>query len=136
LPIPLPEGEIGQPALDALAEGFAAAHQRMYGFAPDDEPVQLVTYRIEAAGVVPKASFQAHKDAGPDASGALMARRDVWLSEAGGTVPCPIYDRERLQSGNRIVGPAIVEQMDATTLVLPATVGHVDPYLNLILETL
>ena len=59
LPIPLPEGEIGRAALDALAEGFAAAHQRMYGFAPDDEPVQLVTYRIEAAGVVPKASFQA-----------------------------------------------------------------------------
>ena len=136
LPIPLPEGEIGQAALDALAEGFAAAHQRMYGFAPDDEPVQLVTYRIEAAGVVPKASFQAHKNAGPDASDAIMARRDVWLPEASGAVSCPIYDRERLQSGNRIVGPAIVEQMDATTLVLPATVGRVDPYLNLILEKL
>jgi N-methylhydantoinase A len=136
LPIPLPEGEIGRSALDALAEGFADAHRRMYGFAPDDEPVQLVTYRIEAAGVVPKASFQAHKDAGPDASGAITARRDVWLPEAGGMVTCPIYDRERLQSGNRIVGPAIVEQMDATTLVLPETAGRVDPYLNLILETL
>jgi len=136
LPIPLPEGEIGQAALDALAEGFATAHQRMYGFAPDDEPVQLVTYRIEAAGVVPKASFQPHKDAGPDASGAIMARREVWLPEAGGAVSCPIYNREQLQSGNCIAGPAIVEQMDATTVVLPGTVGRVDPYLNLILETL
>ena len=54
--------------LDALAEGFAAAHQRMYGFVAEDEPVQLVTFRVEAVGVVPKASFQRHPDAGSDAS--------------------------------------------------------------------
>jgi N-methylhydantoinase A len=60
----------------------------------------------------------------------------VWLPEAGGAVSCPIYNREQLQSGNCIAGPAIVEQMDATTVVLPGTVGRVDPYLNLILETL
>ncbi len=39
-------------------------------------------------------------------------------------------------AGNRIAGPAIVEQMDATTLVLPDMIGRVEPYLNLILETL
>jgi N-methylhydantoinase A len=63
-----------------------------------------------------------------------MARRDVWLPEAGGALACPIYDRDRLRSGNRITGPAIVEQMDATTVVLPGMTGHVDPYLNLILQ--
>jgi N-methylhydantoinase A len=134
LPIPLSEGEIGPAALDALAEGFAAAHRRMYGFAADDEPVQLVTYRIEAAGVVPKASFQPHPDAGRDASAAIVARRDVWLPEAGGLVACPVYDRERLRCGNRIAGPAIVEQMDATTVIPPGTRARVESYLNLILE--
>ncbi len=134
LPVPLPDGDIGPATLDALAEGFAAAHQRMYGFVAEDEPVQLVTFRIEAAGVVPKASFQPHADAGPDASGAVIARREVWLPETGGFVSCPVYDRERLRSGNRIAGPAIVEQMDATTLVLPGMAAHVEPYLNLILE--
>jgi N-methylhydantoinase A len=134
LPVPLPEGEIGPATLDALAEGFAAAHQRMYGFVADGDPVQLVTFRIEAAGVVPKASFQAHPDVGPDASGAIAARRDVWLPEVAGFVSCPVYDRDKLQSGNRIAGPAIIEQMDATTVVLPDMVARVEPYLNLILE--
>jgi N-methylhydantoinase A len=45
-----------------------------------------------------------------------------------------VYDREKLRAGNRIVGPAIVEQMDATTVVLAGIVARVEPYLNLILE--
>ena len=134
LPIALPDGPIGPATLEALAEGFAAAHQRIYGFVAADDPVQLVTFRIEAAGIVPKASFEPQPDAGADAAGAIIARRDVWLPEAGGFVACPVYDRDRLRAGNRIAGPAIVEQMDATTVVLPGMVARVEPYLHLILE--
>jgi N-methylhydantoinase A len=134
LAIALPDGPIGPAALEALAEGFAAAHQRMYGFVAEGEPVQLVTFRVEAAGIVPKASFAPQVEAGPDASGAVVARREVWLPEAGGFVGCPVYDRDRLRAGHRIAGPAIVEQMDATTVVLPGMVARVEPYLNLILE--
>jgi N-methylhydantoinase A len=136
LPVPLPDGPVTKATLDALAEGFAAAHKRMYGFVAEGETVQLVTFRIEAAGVVRKATFQPQPDAGPDATGAIIGRREVWLPEAGGFVSCPVYDREKLQAGNRIAGPAIVEQMDATTVILPAMVGRVEPYMNLILETL
>ena len=134
LPIPLPDGPIGPAALEALAEGFAAAHQRMYGFVAEDEPVQLVTFRVEAAGVVPKASFKPQQDAGPDAAAAIVANREVWLPEEGGFVLCPVYDRDRLRAGNRIAGPAIIEQMDATTVVLPGMAARVEPYMNLILE--
>ena len=59
---------------------------------------------------------------------------DVWLREARGFLPCPLYDRERLCAGNRIRGPAIVEQMDATTLIAPGATATVDRYLNLLLE--
>jgi N-methylhydantoinase A len=135
LAIPLADGPLGPASLQALADAFAAAHQRMYGFIAEDDPVQLVTFRIEAAGIVPKATFKPQPDAGPDAASAIIARRDVWLPEAGGFVTCPIYDRDRLRAGNQIVGPAIVEQMDATTVVLPELVARVEPYLNLILET-
>ena len=68
------------------------------------------------------------------ASGAIVARRDVWLPEAGGFVACAVYDRAALRAGNCISGPAIIEQMDATTLVLPGMVARVEPYLNVILE--
>lgn len=56
------------------------------------------------------------------------------MPEAGGFVECPIYAREGLKPGNRIDGPAIVEQMDTTTVTLPDMQGAVDGYLNLILE--
>ncbi len=134
LPVALPDGAVTQASLDALAAGFAAAHQRMYGFVAEGEAVQLVTFRVEATGLVSRARFRAEADAGPDASGAIAGTREVWLPEAGGFVACPVYDRERLQAGNRFAGPAIVEQMDATTLVLPGMVATVEPYLNMVLE--
>ena len=49
-------------------------------------------------------------------------------------MPCPVFDRERLAPGHAIAGPAVVEQMDATTLLLPGQTARVDPYLNLIIE--
>jgi N-methylhydantoinase A len=135
LPIPLPDGPIGSATLEALADGFAAAHRRMYGFVAEGEPIQLVTFRVEASGVVPKARFAPQPEAGRDASAAVVAQRDVWLPEEGAFVRCPVYARERLAAGNHIAGPAVVEQMDATSLVLPGMMARVDPYLNLIVES-
>ncbi len=132
--VPVPEGPIGPATLDALAAGFSASHQRLYGFTADEDPIQLVTYRVEAVGLVPKATIAMHPDAGPNAAPALVGRRNVWLTEAGGFVDCPIYDRVLLMAGNRIDGPAVIEQMDATTLLLPGMQARVDSSLNLILE--
>jgi N-methylhydantoinase A len=134
LAVPLPDGPVNPATLDRLAEGFADAHQRMYGFVAEGEPVQLVTFRIEATGLVPKAVFEPHPMGGADASDAVIGRRDVWLAEAGGATSCLVYDRERLHAGNRIAGPAVIEQMDATTMLPPGMIARVEPYLNLILE--
>jgi N-methylhydantoinase A len=134
LAIALPDGPITAQTLGLLAQGFAEAHQRMYGFLADNEPVQLVTFRLEATGLVSKATLQAHPSAGADASHAIRESRDVWLAERGDFVSCPVYAREELKSGNRFAGPAIVEQMDTTTVVLPGMTARVDAYLNLILE--
>lgn len=134
LAIDVPDGPITPATITALAEGFAAAHKRLYGFVAEGEAVQLVTYRVEAVGLVPKAAFRPEPDAGPDASHAVIGSREVWFPEAGGFVACPIYDRDKLKSGNRFAGPAIVEQMDSTTVLLPGMTATVEPYLNLILE--
>jgi len=134
LAIPVPGGPIDSAVLDSLAEGFAQEHRRMYGFVAESEAVQLVTFRLEAAGLVRKAKFEPRDDAGPDASHAIVGQREVWLPEAGGYISCAIYDRDRLDAGNRIDGPAIVEQMDTTTIILPGMTARVEPYLNMILE--
>jgi N-methylhydantoinase A len=133
LSVPLPDGDIGADGLTALADGFAAVHRRMYGFAPDDEPVQLVTFRVEATGVVPKASFTPMPLTGGDPARALIESRPIW-HQARGFVPSPVYDRERLRAGDHFTGPAIVEQMDATTFVPAGMTARVDAWLNLLLE--
>ena len=134
LSVPLPAGPVRPATIDGLRNGFAAAHQRLYGFVAEDEPIQLVTFRAEATGIVRKADIRPAADAGPDPRAAEFGCRDVWLHEAGAFVSCPLYDRKRLLAGNRIEGPAIIEQMDATTFVVPGAIATVDPYLNLLLE--
>jgi len=134
LSVPLPPGLVTRATIDGLAAGFAAAHQRLYGFVAEDEPVQLVTFRAEATGIVRKAEIRPTADTGPDPGAAEIGRRDVWLRETGMFISCPLYDREKLLAGNHIEGPAVVEQMDATTLLVPGATATVDPYLNLLLE--
>jgi len=130
LGIPVPDGA----PMATLTALFAEAHRQRYGFATDDDPVEIVTLRLEANGVVRKADLKIHQEAGPDASGAIAQHRDVWLAETRSFVSTPIYARERLRPGNHFAGPAIVEQMDATTLVPPGMTARVDRWLNLILE--
>ena len=134
LAVPLADGAVTAATIRGLAQGFLDLHQQRYGFAADDEPIQIVTLRLEAAGRVRKAELRAHPEAGPDASGAIIGRRDVWFPEAGGFVSTPLYSRDQLRPGNRFNGPAIVEQMDTTTVVLPGMSARVDATLNLILE--
>jgi N-methylhydantoinase A len=134
LSVAVPDGAISPETLRVLMAGFAEAHRQRYGFTADGDPVQFVTLRVEATGIVRKAQLTAHSEAGPDASQAIVQRRPVWLAEARDVVPTPIYARHALRPGNRFAGPAIVEQMDATTLVPPGMTARVDPWLNLILE--
>jgi N-methylhydantoinase A len=134
LAVPLPAGPMTAQTLDRLAAGFADSHQRLYGFVAAEEPVQLVTFRVEATGVVNKATLRQEPIASPDASAAIVAHRDVWIAEQERAVACPVYDRDHLRPGNCFLGPAIVEQMDATTLVLPGMNAKVDGYLNIIVE--
>jgi N-methylhydantoinase A len=134
LPVALPDGPITPGSLQSLQAGFLQAHQQMYGFVAEDDPVQLVTFRVAASGLVTKAQFSPRPDAGPDPQAALLEHREMWLPEQGGFVRCPVYDRDRLDCGNRLIGPTIVEQMDATTIILPGMTAIADPYLNLIVE--
>jgi N-methylhydantoinase A len=134
LPVTLPDGPITAASLHALEASFLQAHRQMYGFVAEEDPVQLVTFRVAASGLVNKAQFSPQPDTGPDAKAARIGQRDIWLAEAGGFVPCPVYDRDKLTCGNRLQSPCVVEQMDATTIIVPGMSAQVDPYLNLIIE--
>ena len=134
LTVPCPPGRPDAAMLQELRTRFQAAHRQMYGYAPEDEPIRIVTLRLQATGRVPKLALPEAPPATTAVADAVQGRRDVWLPEAGGTVACPVYDRAQLGPGHRIAGPAIVEQMDSTTLVLPGQRASVDRWLNLLVE--
>ncbi|MEU4895657.1 hydantoinase/oxoprolinase family protein [Streptomyces sp. NPDC044780] len=133
IPVPVPDGELDAAAVRGVLDAFAAEHERLYGYSSPEEPVQVVTFRLQGVGAVPKAALRREEPGGEDASAALAGSREVYLPELGGFIPVPIYRRGRLRPGNRVVGPAVVEQMDTTTLLLPGDTLTVDEHSNLVI---
>jgi N-methylhydantoinase A len=117
--------------LTDVARRFREEHVRLYGFGLDDAP-ELVNLRVVARGRVPKPELQAG-EVGP-ADAAAAQRGTVTVHTDGQHREVPTYDRAELKPGMRLHGYAIVEQYDATTVVLPGHVATVDPYLNLLIR--
>jgi len=106
---------------EAAETAFEDAHRALYGFILT-APIELVTLRVEAAGAMPPPMRQTL----PQGKGA-QAVESVRLALPGQAVEAPLYDRARLGAGDRIAGPAIVTQLDATTLLPPGWVAEVHP---------
>ncbi len=125
LTVPVQLADFRDDDLPALVARFHEEHVRVYGYAPEGQ-VQLVTYRVTArTPVTERAGARDAAAERPEASGsAQTGMRRVHFNERGGFVDCPVFDRARLPVGAHIAGPAILEQMDTTTVVLPDQVAH------------
>jgi N-methylhydantoinase A len=110
-----------------LREAFEAEHERRYGYR-NSEAVEVVTFRVEATGDVPRAQLRAHPPRSDDIEAAVVGRRAIYLPEFGARVDSPVIDRARLGAGHRVDGPAVIEQYDATTFILPGQVARVDDF--------
>ena len=109
-------------SMDALDEAFHRTHERRYGHR-NESAVEIVSFRLSAVGATPKPSLPRPRPGGSLAL-ARRAERPVYFD--GAFVTTPVYDREPMPEGARLAGPAIVEEMGATTVVPPAwaaTVG-------------
>jgi N-methylhydantoinase A len=135
LNIPVPADRYETETVQAIAERFHARHDAMYGFRADDEPVELINLRLRATGVLDKPLAPEQPYASRDPQTARRGERQAWSEQHRHMVPHQIYARERLAPGHVLFGPAIVEQVDTTTVIPPDWVGTVDAYGNLILGT-
>jgi N-methylhydantoinase A len=119
---------------EALRRAFIAEHARVYGYAAEDEPIQIVNVRLTALGEPDPLTLPALAPAArPEPVEARTGERPVYFDETGDFAVTPIYRRERLRAGHRLAGPAIVEQMDSTTVILPGQHADVDPHANLLI---
>ncbi len=129
--------ENGSPSTEADVEAIRAAfddqHHRMFGHAAADEQAEAVNYRVRATASAPHPATKPRAHASGSVDEARTGERAVCFDAAQGMAPCPIYDRARLGPGHRIEGPAIIEQLDSTTVVYPGQTATVDDYMNLVL---
>jgi N-methylhydantoinase A len=116
--------------LGALRQKFDAQHQTMFGHMAPEEPVEVVSYRVRGVGLVPPVALPQFKRAGLTLADALHETRRVRFD--GQDVECPIYQRERLDVGLALTGPAVLDQLDCTTVIYPGQLARVDEWKNLI----
>ena len=134
LAVDFPAGEATADTLAGLREHFHTEHDRSYGHGYPGEPTELVNFRLSALGNIRKPKLREVAGQSGPASGARKSTRQVYFDAAGGFVETPVYDRARLAAGHRFDGPAIVEEMDSTTLVLPNCTVEVDRFGNLLIS--
>lgn len=125
---------IGPDGLAELEERFHAAHTKEYGYDIRHRAIQFVSARLQAIGEVPKAP-QAEVAGGASLEGAKAGSRQVYFDAGHGWVETPIYRRSDLPAGIEFAGPAIINEMSATSLILPGQTVRVDRWGNLIVST-
>ena len=129
--LPIAIGDLEEATLAGLGDAFGATHERLYGFGLPGG-AELVTLRAVGIGSVPSIETPPRPLGPPDASGARTGTHPVWDGAAYRDVAT--YDRARLAPGMVVDGPAVVEQYDATTVVLEGHVATVDEHANLLIS--
>lgn len=131
IPVEIEAEELDALTPEALASRFAATHHQLYGFDLEGG-AEIVALRALALGKVPAPDTPASEIGASDPSAARTGEHTVHSS--GHAEPASTYDRALLRAGMVVPGPAIVEQYDSTTVVLPGHAATVDAYGNLIID--
>jgi N-methylhydantoinase A len=118
---------------DELKHNFFKEHEKSYGYYNPIAPIQLVNFRSEAIGIIPKPQLSKLNRSTEDIADALIEYRDVYFDKAG-KISCPVYDRNKLGKIDRVEGPCIIEQMDSTSLIPPHTSFKIDCYGNIVVN--
>lgn len=131
LPVAVGGGNLKEADRLAWRRLFDELHEKHYGSRAADQRVEIVNYRLTTKVVLPKPAVRELSHNGERPQAALKGRRQAYFD---GWFDCAIYDRERLLCGNRLHGPAIIEQMDSTIVVHPGQEACVDRFGNVIIE--
>jgi N-methylhydantoinase A len=123
---PLAPGGLAQ-----LRRAFDEEHRKMFGHTAPQEPVEIISYRVRGIGRVPPVELPKFAPTGALLAGAIREMRIARFN--GASVECPVYQRELLDVGAVFSGPAIVDQLDCTSVIPPGQHVRVDEYRNMII---
>ncbi len=129
----LPDGKVTPAWLAAARKAFHAAHLQNYSYCDENEKVRIVSIRVSAIGRTGKIPPKKIKTGAARPRSALKGERPVHFHQVGDYVDSSIYERSLLRAGNRVAGPAVIEQVDSTVLVPPGFVVQVDAFGRLVM---
>jgi N-methylhydantoinase A len=138
--VELPGGKIDQAYEAGAAEAFHAAYEQSYGYKDPDGVIEGIDWFLIAT--VANGAEAPGPGAGPDraatrAGGAespVVGERKAYFAKGGGMIPCQVVDRYRMTPADRIEGPAVIEERESTTLVLPGDVATLSAAGHLVIE--
>ena len=117
--------------LDAIGDQFEDTHKQLFTFALDVDK-EVVNLRAVVQGKAAVVLAEKLEQGDADASSAILAQQKVFMD--GAEHQANIYDRSKLKSGNRIEGPAIITEMDSTSVILAGHNGEIDAFGNIIIR--
>jgi N-methylhydantoinase A len=121
LNVAISEAEIENHDLDRIAGKFHPEHSRLYGYSLEEEgtPVEVINLRLLSIGKTVKPKFGQEEYDGEDPGKAFKKKRKAWLPLKQVFAEVPVYDGAKLRFGNKLEGPALIEQVNTTTFVSP-----------------
>ena len=131
--VPCPPAPLKPEDMELVQQRFHEVHEQAHGHKAESEPVELVSVRLVSEGRVPQTRLSPFTPTGANVADARTGERRIFFGRDLGFQACPIYDRDRLEPGHELDGPAVVEQMDTTTVIHPEQQARVDDYKNLII---
>lgn len=126
--LPLTNGAFTIDELSRLQQAFDDKHDALYGYNLPGTSLEVVCFRVKAEGLTEKPKFKELPYMGENASPAAKGQRKIFYEE--GFITVPIYDGTRMGHGNRISGPAIIEEPTTTVFITPDFQLTCDKYGN------
>ena len=130
--VPLPAGPLSAASVPAIRKAFFTTYATLFDRTIETVPVEALNWRMHASAPGREISIASAR---PSASGVTRSRsrRKVYLHPQGWT-DCEVYDRYALTPGDRISGPAVIEERESTCIVGSDAVVSVDEHLNLVIH--
>ncbi|MDP6885162.1 MAG: hypothetical protein QF830_13600, partial [Rhodospirillales bacterium] len=125
------DGVLSDSEARAVLDRFHVEHRKQFGHSDEDEPVELLNYRMVGMGEVTKAELRRLNDNGTAKKAAPKGERRAFFGDAGGWRDCPVIERGDLGPGGIVEGPALIEESGAVIVLYPGHHAKVDAIGNI-----
>jgi N-methylhydantoinase A/oxoprolinase/acetone carboxylase beta subunit len=135
LRVDVPSGAIDEAWKEKVTADFHDAHEREYSRRFEGSDLEIPNVRVRGVGLMPALAMPEIERSETVPADALTSERPAWFRVDGELreLPTRFYTRDALRAGNRIDGPAVINQYDSTTVIPPGLVAEVDPFGNIVI---